>query len=305
MDTIGCTSATVAISKNGKLLYSRGFGWSDEAKQKPTAPDALMRIASVTKPITAAAVKAAIRAKLISPETKAFEYLAIKAPAGKTIEPQLGQITVEQLLDHKGGWNAQASFDPMFRMKLIGEELALDGPVKPVNIVEYMLDKPLQLKPGQKYAYSNFGYCVLGRVLEKATKKPYFDAVQQIICKPLGIKDIKPASSDPKKRDPREVWYPADADEMPMEVLDSVGGLIASAPALCQFMDAYWIGGDQRQAGSTGEWIAFGSLPGTTSMAHQRKDGLNVAVIMNGRRNTFVKDNDLLKKSLEEALKGR
>ncbi len=46
-----------------------------------------------------------------------------------------------------------------------------------------------------------------------------------------------------------------------MEVLDSVGGLIASAPALCTFMDAYWIGGDQRVAGSTGEWIAFGSLP--------------------------------------------
>jgi len=303
MATIDCTAATVAISKNGKLLYSRGFGHSDEAKTIPTAPDALMRIASVTKPITAATVKAAIRAKAISADTKAFEYLAIKPPAGKTTEPQLAQITIQQLVEHKGGWDPKVSFDPMFRMKQIREELMLDGPVKPVNVIEYMLDKPLQNKPGQKYAYSNFGYCVLGRVLEKAGKKPYYDVVQQIIFKPLGIKDIKPASTDPTKRDPREVWYPADAEEIQMEVLDSVGGLIASAPALCTFMDAYWIGGDKREPGSTGEWIAFGSLPGTTSMAHQRRDGYNIAVIMNGRRNTFIKDNDLLKKSLEEALK--
>jgi CubicO group peptidase (beta-lactamase class C family) len=305
MDTIGCTAATVAISKNGKLLYSRGFGWSDEAKHKPTSPDALMRLASVTKPITATVTKAAIRAKLITPETKAFDYLAIKAPAGKTPEPELAQITIENLLDHKGGWDRASSFDPMFRSKQIAEELSLKDPVKPANVLEFMLDKPLQLKPGQKYAYSNFGYCVLGRVIEKASKKSYGEAVQQVICKPLGIKDIKPANSDPQKRDPREVWYPAEADEMPMELLDSVGGLIGSAPALCQFMDAYWLGGDQRLAGSSGEWIAFGSLPGTTSMVHQRKDGINVAVLMNGRRNDqFSKDNELLKKNLEEATKG-
>ncbi len=83
MATIDCTAATLAISKNGKLIYYRGFGWSDEVKQKPTAPDALMRIASVTKPITAATVKAAIRAKLISTDTKAFEYLAIIRPRAK------------------------------------------------------------------------------------------------------------------------------------------------------------------------------------------------------------------------------
>ena len=54
MDTIGCQAATIAVSVDGKLIYSRGYGWSDEAKKKPVSPDALMRIASVSKPITAA-----------------------------------------------------------------------------------------------------------------------------------------------------------------------------------------------------------------------------------------------------------
>lgn len=305
MATIDCTAATVAISKNGKLLYTRGFGHSDQAKTKPTAPDALMRIASVTKPITAAMVKIAIRAKAFTADTRAFEYLAMEKYSNKTLEPELAQITVEQLLEHKGGWDPQVTFDPMFRVQQIREELMRTGPVHTFHVIEYMLDKPLQNKPGQKYAYSNFGYCVLGRVIEKAGKKPYNNIVEQVICKPLKIKDIRPARNDPKQRDPREVWYPAEANEIDIELLDSVGGLIASAPALCKFMDAYWIGGDQRVAGSFGEWIAFGSLPGTTSMAHQRRDGYNVAVIMNGRRNnSFVKDNETLKKSLEEALKG-
>jgi CubicO group peptidase (beta-lactamase class C family) len=61
METIGCQAATIAVSKDGRLIYSRGYGWSDKEKKKRVSPDALMRIASVSKPITAAAVRNAIR----------------------------------------------------------------------------------------------------------------------------------------------------------------------------------------------------------------------------------------------------
>jgi CubicO group peptidase (beta-lactamase class C family) len=103
MDTIGCQAATVAVSRDGRLLYSRGYGWSDEAGKRPVPADALMRIASVTKPITAAAVRNAIRAKQLSLDTKAFEFIAVKVHGGKVADPRIGRVTVGQLLEHKGG----------------------------------------------------------------------------------------------------------------------------------------------------------------------------------------------------------
>ncbi|MBC8114662.1 MAG: beta-lactamase family protein [Candidatus Saccharimonas sp.] len=303
LDKIGCQAATVAVSRDAQTLYSRGYGWSDQARRNFTPPDALMRIASVTKPITAAAVKNAIRAQQLSHDTKAFELIAVKVSGGKVADPKFNSITVGQLLEHKGGWDEGASFDPMFRTKRIEQELRLRHPAKPEDVIKYMLGQSLQFTPGEKTVYSNFGFCVLGRVLEKATKKPYANCVQQTVCKPLGIKDIKLGYSALKKRDKREVWYPVAEDAFSLEVLDSLGGLIASAPALCQFMDAYWINGDPRLQGQRGDWIFFGSLPGTTALVRQRDDGVNIAVLLNGRRDKHFKEDDpLLKKAIDLAI---
>ncbi len=143
---------------------------------------------------------------------------------------------------------------------------------------------------------------MLGRVIEKVYKKPYIDSVQLQICKPLGIKDIKLGHGAADKRDPREVWYPVAENAFSLDVMDAHGGLIASAPALCQFMDAYWIDGEPRQRGQGANWTSFGSLPGTTAMARQREDGINVAVLLNNRREKQPKDNDNLKESINKVL---
>jgi hypothetical protein len=85
--------------------------------------------------------------------------------------------------------------------------------------------------------------------------------------------------------------------------MDSHGGLIASAPALCQFLQAYWISGEPRLQGQRGDWTFFGSLPGTTALVRQREDGLNVAVLLNGRRDDhFGEDNDTLKQAIDRAM---
>ena len=303
MDTLGCQAAVIAVAKDGQRLYSRGYGWSDEAKKTPVPPDALMRIASVTKPVTAAAIKNAIRAKQFSLDTKAFELIAVKPAGGRLADPRINAITVGQLLEHRGGWDREASFDPMFLSRQIEKELALKAPATPVNVIEYMQARPLQFSPGEKSVYSNFGYCVLGRVLETAMKKPYSDSIQESICRPLGISDIRLGSSSLKKRDPREVWYPVAEDAFSLEVMDAHGGLIASAPALCQFLKAYWINGDPRLPGQRADWTFFGSLPGTTAMVRQRSDGIDVAVLFNGRRDQHInEDNGELKKMIDQAI---
>lgn len=303
MDKIDCQAATIAISLNGQILYSRGYGWIDSAKKKPIPADALLRIASVSKPITAAAIKTLIRGKKLTPETKAFELIAVKAPGGKIADPRISDITIGQLLDHKGGWDRDTSYDPMFRMTEVAKTLKLTGPATPMNVIEYMMTQPLQFEPGSKSVYSNFGYCVLGRVLEKQTKKPYIEGLQQLVLNPLKIKDIKLGNGNLTKLDPREVWYPIQQGAFSLDVMDAHGGLIASTPALCQFMQAYWISGEPRLAGQKANYTFFGSLPGTTAMARQRNDGINIAVLLNKRRDkNFGQDNDALKQSIDQVV---
>lgn len=297
MDRIGCQAATVAISRDGRLLYSRGYGWRDAAHHQPTLPTTLMRIASVSKPITAAEIHKLIRAHKLSMDTRVFALLHIRPYNGKLGDPRLNDITVRQLLDHRGGWDRTQSYDPMFRTAEIARALRLKGPVRPVHVVQYMLAQPLQFNPGTRSSYSNFGYCVLGRVIEHVTGRAYEEAVRQDILAPLGITDMKLGHNAPRARDPREVWYPPAADRFSVEVMDAHGGWVASAPALCRFLHAYWISGEPRQSLTGGEDTFFGEMPGTTSMARQRPDRTDVVFLLD-------KDTDAepLRKALDEAI---
>jgi CubicO group peptidase (beta-lactamase class C family) len=304
MDQVDATAATVAVSRDGRTVYSRGFGWRDQDKKVPVPADALMRIGSATKPITRATVLAAVRGKRLGLDTKAFDLIGAKRPDGKDLDPDLRQITVGHLLDHKGGWDREATFDPVFRPDEIAKELGLTGPPGPADVIAYMLSRPLQFPPGTKEAYSNFGYVVLGRVLEAAAKKPYGEYVEHTIFKPLGVKDVKPGRTAVADRDPREVWYPVPKDiDFSLEVMDSAGGLIASAPALARFMRTYWLTGEPRKASEREDWTVFGSLPGTTVLARQRLDGTDVAVLLNNRREKeYHADNKALEKAIDEAI---
>jgi len=304
MERIGCSAGTIAVSKDGKILYSRGFGWSDERKKTPVRPDALMRIASISKPLTAAAIKEAIKDEKVTLDAKAFELVAVKPPNGAKVDPRLAKITVRHLLEHKGGWDRDAAkLDPSFRVKDIQKALKLKAAVTPDNVVQYMLSQPLQFEPGEKSVYSNFGYTVLGRVLEKTYDKPYADCVKLTVLDRVDTSDIKLGSSSSKRRDAREVWYPVADNEFSLDVMDAHGGWIASAPALCDFLAKYWITGDRREAGQRGNWLYSGSLTGTTAMVRQREDGVNWAVLFNGRREKSInEDNDALRDNMDKAI---
>ncbi len=302
MATTGARAATVAVSKDGKLLLSRGYGYADKAKKTPTPPDALFRLASCSKPITAALIKNAVRDEKLTLDAKALDVLGLKVP--KKGDARLADITVQHLLDHKGGWDKDATFDPVFKVADVELETG-KRPATPAVVVQFMLPRSLQFDPGEKKAYSNFGYCVLGRVVEKATKKTYAEALEANLCKALGTKDIRVGQQSSKKRDAREVSYPAIGEEVAVDVLDAAGGLVASAPALCTFMDAYWIGGDPRMSDEWGDWTFVGSLPGTSSLMRQRKDGYNVAVLLNARREqSYTDDNEGIQKAIDKAIDG-
>ena len=275
-------AGVLAVEKDGKILLERGYGWADKARTRPTPPDALMRIASVTKPITRAAVLALIREGKIAYDTKAFQLLGLDPPGGKAADERIYKITVKNLLEHRGGWDRAAAGDPMFKMKQVREDLKLDRPPMPRDVVRWMMGRPLQFEPGEREVYSNFGYCVLGRVIEKASGKSYEQFVTQEILRPAGATTVRISRDRAADRDGREVWYPVSDGDFSTEAMDAHGGLASTAGDLCRFMHAWWISGEPRGAGQKQNWLFFGSLPGTSAMAMQRPSGVDFAVLLNG-----------------------
>jgi N-acyl-D-amino-acid deacylase len=282
MELARSQAAAVAVSRDGKLLFSRGYGWRDYERREETRPDTIFRIGSIAKPVTAAAVKELIREGKLEPGTRVFDLLKIEAKGRR--DARLSRVTVAHLLEHKGGWDARWSIDPVFHDLKAQCDLKLKRPCTPDDIVRWFLPCPLDFTPGSKTAYSNFGYCVLGRVVEKVTARKYEEAMPDLVLRPWGIEDIRVGRTRPRHRHEREAYYPVSDSVLSLEALDSCAGLTASAPALCEFMDRYWLSGDRREPGTRGAFVFVGSLQGTTAVAAQRPDGVNFAVLFNNRR---------------------
>ncbi len=213
----------VAVSRNGKLLLSRGYGYADLSTKRPVQPDSLFRIASVSKPFTAVAVMKLVEDGKLRLDDHAFDLLGL----GYGTDPQIRQITVRHLLTHSAGWDRGASFDPMFHFGTAGAE----------DIIRQMLKRPLQFTPGKRHSYSNFGYCVLGRIIERVSERSYEEYVTENVLKPMGIESMRIGSRLGDSRG--EVhYYGIGAYDLLPDVMDAHGGWIASALDLVLFADA-------------------------------------------------------------------
>jgi CubicO group peptidase (beta-lactamase class C family) len=202
---------------------------------------------------------------------------------------------------HKGGWDRDQAGDPMFKSLEIAAALGKAGPASAEDIVTYMAGQRLQFTPGSKSVYSNFGYCVLGRVIAKVTGKKYIDYIREEVLAPLGIKSIALGRTLPVDRNPlepvyvdpgfgRDVMHPDSKKSVPapdgtfyLEAMDAHGDLISSAPDMVRFLQAYWIDGSPRKPGQSATHDSFGSLPGTWTVIVQRSDGFNIAALFNQR----------------------
>ncbi|MCA9075966.1 MAG: beta-lactamase family protein [Planctomycetaceae bacterium] len=301
MDLIGARAAVLAVSYRGHVVVSRGYGWADRRRSKPTQPTTTFRLASNSKPITAAITRELIRHGKLDSGLKVFQYLELVPFQNQLGDERLKDVTVQHLLDHKGGWDRDAAFDPMYQLKRIQTEMRVLNNFSSHHVIQYMLSQPLQLAPGEKRAYSNFGYVVLGRVIEKQTGESYGTALQSNIGDPLGLHDIHVSGHPPNGSNVVEVFYPDDVG-FDMRVRDSAGGLAASAPSICEFLNRYWISGEPRKPRQRKLYWHFGSLPNTTTaLMEQRPDGIDYAVMFNARRNEhYVSDNDHLRSELKK-----
>ena len=206
-DIPGASGASVAVVRHGRLVYARGFGLADREAGAPVQPDSLFRIASVSKPITAVAVLKLVEDGLLDLDARVFPDLLADVGPGRVADARMNRITVRDLLRHRGGFDRDISGDPQFLQWDISRELRKPTPVDCVDVIAYMKSRRLDFAPGERFAYSNFGYCLLGRVIERASGSSYEAYVRNRVLIPAGA--IHPRVADPflLGRLPNEVTY--------------------------------------------------------------------------------------------------
>lgn len=252
------TGAALAVTRQSRLVYARGYRW-DRPGSPEIRPDTPFRIASLSKPLTSAGIFWLARQGKLLLSNKLLDLVPMTPRPGKSADPRLKTITILNLLQHQGGWDRDRSFDPMFHDFAIATDLNTEPPLKPQQIIRYMAGQPLDFLPGARYAYSNFGYCLLGRVIEAVTGRPYGEFMREAIFATLGIKRIRLGATEFARRLPEEPYYrtrdnvlhpsvfvhnaPAVAPDpygaWNLENMDAHGGWLASAVDLARFMTAF------------------------------------------------------------------
>ena len=199
----------LAIARDNRLVYNRGFGHASTEDDQVVAPEMTFRIASNSKPITAVAILQLVQAGKLALDTPVFPLLALEGPANAPRDPRLDTITIEQLLVHSGGWNSDAGVDPQYVPWTMMASLTLDAevPAEAETIIRYVLSQPLDFDPGTASAYSNFGFNVLGRVIEHVSGQPYEDYVVEHVLTPAGITTMAIGGTTLDERIPGEVRY--------------------------------------------------------------------------------------------------
>src|ERR1043165_5366321 len=211
MQKYGIPGGAVALVREGKLIYARGFGYADVETRTPVQPDALFRIASVSKPITSAAVMKLVEEGKLGLDDRVAPLIADLKPApGAAVDPRWEKITIRHLLDHAGGWDRSkpnGGFDPIDRPAIAAAAVNAPAPASGETLIRYMKGMPLDFNPGEKWAYSNFGFIVLGRVIERVSGMPYKHFVRTRVLEPVGATRTQQGKSHKGDALPGEVKY--------------------------------------------------------------------------------------------------
>lgn len=201
--------AQIAVTRNDSLLYVKGFGWADMEKKQEMQPSNIMRLASVSKLLTAVGVMRLAEAGTLKLSDHVFGPKGILHDTAFTNaikDQRYLDITVEQLLRHKAGFTTGAG-DPMFSTRYIMMQNRLTTPPDNNTLMKILLKRRLGFTPGTAKRYSNVGYTLLSMIIEKKTRMSYEDYMRKFVFEPAGCYDFHIAGSYEKDRRRNEVKY--------------------------------------------------------------------------------------------------
>lgn len=235
--------AALAVMRNDSLVYAKGYGKADETRDME--PCMIMRMASVSKLITAAAIMKLKEEGALELTDTVFgangilnSELYLKAIGNKRY---FSSITVEHLLRHQAGFYR----DPLFGMQNLMKETGSSTALSHDQTIQLGLRGNLRFEPGTWQRYSNLGYLLLGDIIEKCSGKKYEDYVIENIMRPAGCFDFHIGGSWKEDRRANEVYhYTHEGD----------GKYIQDIRDTCRMTERSYGGNDIKLLGSAGGW---------------------------------------------------
>ena len=199
--------AAIAIVRDDSLIYAKGYGWADKEAGVEMQPCHIMRVASVSKLITATGImvlqeqgKLTIKDKVFGPEgilnTEFFNELT-------KCDSRYKEITIEDLLRHRSGFYR----DPVFSSIDVQHQMRLDHPPTKEDFFTLVLGRKMKAAAGARRRYSNFGYIVLSEIIEKVSGQKYEDFINEHVMYPAGCYDTHIAGVYYKDKRKNEVRY--------------------------------------------------------------------------------------------------
>lgn len=198
--------ASLAITRGDSLVYAKGYGWADEENEVKMSPRHILRMASVSKLITAAGIMVLHDRGDLNIRDTVF------GPAGILNDSIFNslikdrnyyKITVEHLMRHQGGFRR----DPLFSSRDVKHQLGLDHAPEAEDFYRVVLNRRLKFAPGTWQSYSNFGYLMLSQIIEKVSGMPYDEFIRKEVLEPAGCYDMHIAGTYLEDRRDNEVRY--------------------------------------------------------------------------------------------------
>jgi CubicO group peptidase (beta-lactamase class C family) len=238
---------SIAILKNEKLVFTKGYGFADKENNEGVTPAHLFRIASISKLVTATAIMKLSELGKLSLTDKIFgnngiisneEYMPYK-------DKRLNNITIKNLLEHSGGWT-QKYGDPMFLPNTISKRVNENETANINTYLKFITSRRLHYKPGTMSSYSNMGYVILGEVISRVSNMPYEEFVKKHVLYPIGVSDMHLGNSVYENKFDNEVRYYEQKGSLPVKAFDGSGELKPKSNG----------GNNITLLGAAGGWIA-------------------------------------------------
>jgi CubicO group peptidase (beta-lactamase class C family) len=237
MQQYNIRGGSVAIAKDGRLVYARGFTW-DQPDVEPIQPTTLFRIGSISKSITSLAIHQLIEDSLLSYDTSVAETLGLQPPPGRSTDARLAAVTLDHLLTHTSGMYAHDTYTVEDE---VVAQLGVGPPPTKREIISFIISIPFVFNPGTLWDYNNYGYLMLGMLAEAATGRDFPEYVFDNIFRPVGVGRARMGHTLREDLAPTETTYDGregDPHAVPVENAFAAGLAVMSAPDLARLYSA-------------------------------------------------------------------
>jgi CubicO group peptidase (beta-lactamase class C family) len=223
----GIRGGSFALMRNDSLLYAKGYGFANTQDSIPCEVKNIFRVASVSKLLTAVAVMHLDETGQLSTQDFVFGEDGILNDSLflDYRDKKIKKVTVEHLLRHTSGFSNPHG-DAAFNMELVAQFLDKPLPLSMDDMVLYATKNRLRAIPGGRFNYSNLGYIVLSKVIEKVSGIPYETYIKDSILAPIGCYDIHLANNYSDGFRENEVTYYEVKEAEPVPAYDGSDTLV-------------------------------------------------------------------------------